>query len=302
MNIKEILILSRDWFFSSGLKIVLILIITFIAIKIIRAISSRATKLFLRKEDDVEAQKRAKTLSSVIRNVLNVLIYIVAFLTILGHLGIEIGPLLAAAGIAGLAIGFAGQSLVKDIINGFFILLWDQIRVGDVVQIAGKGGLVEKINLKMTVLRDLGGNVHYIPNGAIDLVTNMTKEFSRYVFDIGVSYREDVDEVIEVIKEIDEEMRNDPEYKDDILEPIEILGLNEFADSAVIIRARTTTKPIKQWSIGREFNRRLKKRFDEKNIEIPFPHITLYMGEDKQGMAPPMRVAIQDKKITRKNE
>ncbi len=296
MDFNEILIVVRDWFFSSGLKIVLILVITLIAVKIIRVISSKATKLFLRKEADVEAQKRAKTLSSVIRNVLNAFIYIVAFLTILRHLGIEIGPLLAAAGIAGLAIGFAGQSLVKDIINGFFILLWDQIRVGDVVRIAGEGGFVERINLKMTVLRDLAGNVHYIPNGNIDLVTNMTKEFSRYVFDIGVSYREDVDEVIEVIKKIDEEMRNDPEYKDDILEPIEILGLNEFADSAVIIRARTTTMPIKQWRIGREFNRRLKKRFDEKDIEIPFPHVTLYMGEDKQGMAPPMQVAIQAKK------
>jgi moderate conductance mechanosensitive channel len=218
-----------------------------------------------------------------------------ASMMVLKKFGIEIGPILAAAGIVGLAVGFGAQSLVKDVISGFFILLEDQIRVGDVVQIAGKGGLVEKINLKTTILRDLAGNVHYVPNGQIDVVTNMTKDYSRYVFDIGVAYREDVDEVIEVIKEVDEEMRNDPAYKDDILEPIEILGLDQFADSAIIIRARTTTIPIKQWRVGREFNRRLKKRFDERDIEIPFPHVTLYMGQDKQGQSPPLHVVKESK-------
>jgi len=168
--------------------------------------------------------------------------------------------------------------MVKDVISSFFILLDDQIRVGDVVQIAGKGSLVENINLRMTILRDLAGNVHYVRNGEIDVVTNMTKEYSRYVFDVGVAYREDVDEVIEVIKQVDEDLRNDPQFKDDILEPVEILGLDQFADSAIIIKARTKTKPIKQWAVGREFNKRLKQLFDEKDIEIPFPHITLYMG------------------------
>jgi len=118
----------------------------------------------------------------------------------------------------------------------------------------------------------------------------MTKDFSRYVFDIGVAYREDVDEVIEVIKEVDEELRSDPDYKDEILEPIEILGLDQFANSGVIVKARTTTMPIKQWRVGREFNRRLKKKFDERKIEIPFPHVTLYMGQDKQGQSPPLRI------------
>ena len=213
---------------------------------------------------------------------------------ILGEVGIEIGPIIAAAGVVGLAVGFGAQSLVKDIISGFFILLEDQIRVGDVVQIAGKGGLVEKVNLKMTILRDLAGNVHYVPNGTIDVVTNMTKDFSRYVFDIGVAYREDVDEVIEVIKQVDESLRNDPAFEKDILEPIEILGLDQFADSAVVIKARTTTKPIKQWSVAREFNRRLKKAFDEQDIEIPFPHVTLYAGQPKEGQAPPIPVNMQN--------
>ena len=196
-----------------------------------------------------------------------------------------------------LAIGFAGQSLVKDVMNGFFILLWDQIRVGDVVEVSGRGGLVERINLKMTVLRDLAGNVHFVPNSNIDVVTNMTKDYSRYVFDIGVSYREDVDEVTEVLKEIDAELRNDPDFKEDILEPLEIFGLNKFDDFAIIVRARIKTKPIKQWRIGREFNRRLKKKFDEKDIEIPFPHRTIYMGQDKKGEAAPMRIFTEGKGV-----
>jgi small conductance mechanosensitive channel len=149
----------------------------------------------------------------------------------------------------------------------------------------------------MTILRDLAGNVHYVRNGKIDLVTNMTKEYSRYVFKIGVAYREDVDDVIKVVKQLDEDFRSDPLYRDDILEPIEILGLDEFADSAIIIKARYKTKPIQQWRIGREFNRRMKKKFDELNIEIPFPHQTIYIGEDKQGQAPSLSVSIKEKGI-----
>jgi small conductance mechanosensitive channel len=220
-------------------------------------------------------------------------ILVVATMMILKEFGVEIGPLLAAVGIVGLAVGFGAQSLVKDVISGFFILLEDQIRVGDVVQVAGKSGLVEKISLKTVMLRDLSGNVHYVPNGQIDVVTNMTKEYSRFVFDIGVAYREDVDEVIAIIKGVDEELRSDPEYREDILEPIEVLGLDQFASSAVIIKARTTTKPIKQWRVAREFNRRLKKKFNERNIEFPFPHVTLYMGQDKKGGSPPLRVLVE---------
>jgi small-conductance mechanosensitive channel len=295
MDFVKLLSDVKGWFLTTGLKIILIAIITLIVMKVIRVISSRLSILFLRKRDDEESKKRAKTLSSVIRNSLNVVVLIVALMTILGHLGVEIGPLLAAAGVLGLAIGFAGQNLVKDVINGFFILLWDQIRVGDVVEVSGKGGLVEKINLKMTVLRDLAGNVHFIPNSNIDAVTNMTKDYSRYVFDIGVAYREDVEEVMEILREIDEELRNDPDFKEDILEPLEIFGLDKFDDSAIVIKARITTKPIKQWPIGREFNRRLKKKFDEKDIEIPFPHRTVYMGQDKKGQVAPMRIFMEER-------
>jgi small conductance mechanosensitive channel len=293
MNFSDILTSAKTWALTTGVKILLILIFTLVLIKIIKVVSKRLSSVFHKKRKDEEAKKRAATLTSVIQNFLVILVVVVAAITIIGHLGIQIAPLLATAGIAGVAIGLAGQSLIKDIINGFFLLLWDQIRVGDYVQIADKTGSVEMINLKMTMLRDFNGNVHYIPNGNIDTVTNMTKDFSRYLFEIGVAYREDVDEVIDVIKDVDKDLRDDPDFKEDILEPIEIFGLDKFADSALIIKARTTTKPLKQWHIAREFNRRLKKKFDERDIEIPFPHRTIYIGQDKEGKAVPLRVARQ---------
>jgi small-conductance mechanosensitive channel len=269
-----------DWTLTSGFRIVLILILALIAIKAAKLLSSKI--VLLSRPKDEELKKRADTLSAFIRYVSVIAVIVIAAMMILGEMRVDIGPILAGAGVLGLAIGFGAQSLVKDWLSGFFILLEDQYRVGDVVEVAGKGGLVEEINLRMTILRDLNGNVHYVRNGQIDTVTNMTKDYSRYVFNIGVAYREDVDEVMEVIKLIDEELRNDPEFKDDILQPLEVMGLDQFADSAVIIKARTTTKPIKQWRVGREFNRRLKKKFDELGIEIPYPHLTLYMGQDKQ--------------------
>lgn len=291
MDFSAILTAIRDWALTTGIKIVFIIGFTLIMIKIIKVISNRLSSLFIKKSPNEELEKRAKTLTSVIQNFLIILVIVVSAITIVGQLGIEIAPLLATAGIAGVAIGFAGQSLIKDVINGFFLLLWDQIRVGDYIQIADNSGVVEMINLKMTIIRDFNGNVHYIPNGTIDVVTNMTKDYSRYMFDIGVAYREDVDEVIDVVKEVDNDLRKDPEFKEDILESIEILGLDKFADSALIIKARTKTKPLKQWRVAREFNRRLKKKFDEKDIEIPFPHRTLYIGQDKEGKAAPLRVS-----------
>lgn len=279
-----------SWFSASGLRIVLILIFIFIAFKISKILSNRIFAPFSKVKLEPEMQKRADTLGSLVRYILSISILAVGIIMILGELGIDIGPIIAAAGVVGLAVGFGAQHLVQDIISGFFILMEDQIRVGDVVEVTGRGGLVERVNLRMTVLRDLSGNVHFIRNGQIDVVTNMTKEYSRYLFNIGVAYREDVDEVIEVIKKIDEDLRQDAEFKDDILEPIEILGLDEFADSAVVIKARIKTLPIKQWRIGREFNRRLKMKFDELGIEIPFPHRTVYIGQDKTGDSPALRV------------
>jgi small conductance mechanosensitive channel len=282
------------WIITSGLKILVVLTITFIVIK---AVSMGLDYGFsrLEKRQDSEMKKRADTLKAVIRNIANVSLISISIIMILDALKIDVKPILATAGVLGVAIGFGAQQLVRDVINGFFILLDDQIRVGDVVNIAGKGGLVENVNIRMTTLRDLAGCVHYVRNGEITVVTNMTKEWSRYVFDVGVAYRENVDEVIEVLKAIDAEMRQDPEFGPDILEPLEVLGLDRFADSAVIVRVRTKTKPIRQWAVGREFNRRMKKKFDELGIEIPFPHMTLYMGQGKDGGAAPMNVNMINK-------
>lgn len=277
------------WLVGSGLKILLVLAVASVLVKLLALLVDHLFSRLGRNQDD-EMVKRADTLKAVVRSVINIALITIALMMILGNLGLDIAPILASAGVLGLAIGFGAQQLVRDVINGFFILMDDQIRVGDVVSIAGQSGLVESVNLRLTRLRDLSGNVHYVRNGEITVVTNMTKEYSRYVFDVGVAYRENVDEVIAVLLQIDEEMRRDETFGKDILEPLEILGLERFADSAVIIRVRTRTRPGRQWAVGREFNRRMKKRFDKLGIEIPFPHVTLYMGQDKDGSAPAMHV------------
>jgi small-conductance mechanosensitive channel len=290
IDIESFATIALQWIFDHGIRIVVILLLTFVTLLIARWITGRILAAMKSEGADSERVKRADTLNSIIRYALRVVILTIATVVILGELGIEIGPILAAAGIVGLAVGFGAQQLVQDVISGFFILMEDQIRVGDVVNVSGKGGVVEQVSLRMIVLRDLAGNVHYIRNGQIDVITNMTKEFSQYVFDIGVAYREDTDEVSEIIRQVGEELKKDPEYAPDILDSIEILGVDQFADSAVVIKARIKTRPIKQWRVGREFNRRLKKAFDARNIEIPFPHLTVYMGEGKQGGAPPLFV------------
>ncbi len=290
-NFDRYLERTIEWFATSGLRVVLIAI----AIIVLLALLKRAVaKLrgFLEGTLPSPAQiQRAHTLTHIVRDVARIAVFLVGVMMILSEVGIDLKPLLAAAGLGGLAIGFGAQSLVKDLISGFFILLENSVRVGDVVEVAGVSGLVEEIELRTIRLRDLSGNVHVVPNGVIDKVKNMTKDYSYSVFNIGVAYREDVDEVMEVVREIAEELRGDLQFKDDILEPLEMLGVDQFADSAVIIKCRIKTQPIKQWRVGREMNRRIKKTFDAKGIEIPFPHQTIYWGEPKQGIAPPLYVA-----------
>lgn len=241
----------------------------------------------------ISVGKRGKTFIPLINNMVRYTTYFIAGVIILEQLGVNTGPILAGAGIVGLAVGFGAQTLIKDILTGCFIILEDSISVGDVVTIKGTGGLVEAVNLRTIKLRDLSGNVHMIPNSHIDMITNMTKEYSRYVLDVGVAYREDVDEVIQVLKEIDSELRKDPAYEQDILQPLEILGVEEFGPSQVTIRTRITTKPLKQWDAAREIRRRIKKRFDELGIEIPFPHLTLYIGDPKRQPPQPLVIKLQ---------
>jgi small-conductance mechanosensitive channel len=235
---------------------------------------------------------RTRTLLTVARNGLLIVLTVVSSLLVLSELGVNVTPLLAGAGVVGLAVGFGSQKLVQDLITGVFILFEDLFAVGDVIKVGDQAGVVERMSIRNVRLRDLSGTVHTIPFSAISTVSNLTKEFSYYLFNVGVAYREDVDEVMEVLRAIGQEMQGDPDYRHLILEPLEILGLDTFADSAVIIKARIKTLPIKQWTVGREFNRRMKRRFDELGIEIPFPHTTLYFGVDKKGQAPAAQVVV----------
>jgi small conductance mechanosensitive channel len=275
---------SIQWGMSSGIRAVLICLGMLFLLAVIRQALARVRRLLEGALPTPAQRQRAETLTQVLRDVARVFVVAVGTMMVLSEIGIDLKPLLAAAGLGGLAIGFGAQSLVKDVISGFFILLEDSIAVGDVVEIAGVSGLVEEVKLRSIRLRDVSGSVHVVPNGIVDRVKNMTKGFSFYVFDVGVAYKEDVDRVMAVLVEIAEELRADPLYAEDILEPLEMLGVDRFDDSAVIIRCRIKTMPIKQWRVGREMNRRIKKTFDAKGIEIPFPHRTLYWGE---GQAPP---------------
>ncbi len=246
----------------------------------------------LREKRGRMVSQKTKTLVPMIRTAYNVGTVFVGVIVILGSLGVDTTPILAGAGIVGLAVGFGSQTLVKDVINGLFILFEESIRVGDWAQLGNNNGEVESVGLRTVRLRDLSGNVHVIPNSSIDSITNFSKEFSRSVMDIGVAYREDIDEVMDVLKEVGEELYNDPDFQDSILSPLEVFGLDRFEDSAVIIKIRFVTKPLKQWGVRREFYRRMKRVFDERGIEIPFPHRTVYMGEPKEGPAPPVHVRV----------
>ncbi|MEW5800979.1 MAG: mechanosensitive ion channel family protein [bacterium] len=237
------------------------------------------TKILKEEAPPIEIEKQLNTISGILYKTAAVFIWSVTGTMILKELGFSIGPLLAGAGIAGLAVGFGAQSLVRDIISGLFMIAENQVRVGDVAILNGTGGLVEKVSLRITVLRGLDGTVHVFPNGTINTVSNMTHDFSYYLFDIGVAYKEDVDRVFAVLREIGDQIAQEEPYKSMILEPFEIIGLDKFADSALIIKARIKTQPIQQWTVGREMNRRIKKRFDEEGIEIPFPQRTIYFGD-----------------------
>jgi len=256
----------------------------------------RSFRLYIeRRTDSEEEKKRLETLGRVFRYAANVLISAIAVMLVLTELGISIAPVLAAAGVLGLAIGFGAQSLVKDYFSGLFLLLEDQIRHGDIVEAGGKAGLVEEVTLRYVRMRGYDGNVHFVPNGQIDTVTNMTRDFSYAVVDVGVAYREQVDDVFEVIRRVAGSLREDEAFRHLILEDVDIAGVDRWADSAVVIRLRIKVRPLQQWAVKREFLRQLKAAFDAQGIEIPYPHLTLYAGQLKDGTAPRFRVMMNDR-------
>jgi small conductance mechanosensitive channel len=283
---QEIFSKTVEWIITILPSILVILVLAYILLKITNIFLRRIKPLMLKHLesdsdlDSSEMEKRIETLISILRSTIKVVVWLVIGMLILRKIGIDIAPIIAGAGIVGLAVGFGAQELVRDFITGFFMLMENQIREGDVAIINGTGGLVEHVGMRTIVLRDLSGVVHVFQNGKINTLSNMTKNWSAMVFDIGVAYKEDTDRVVEVIGQVAEKLRSDPDFEDSILEPIEIFGVDQFGDSAVTIKARFKTKPIEQWTVGREFKRRLKKAFDEQGIEIPFPHRTVYWGEE----------------------
>lgn len=272
--------------------------VVLMAAMVVWELVSGAIERYLRATDGsgtaLERSARARTLLPLVRNAVFVVLLVMVSLIVLSELGVNIAPLLAGAGVVGVAIGFGSQKLVQDVITGAFILFEDTMSVGDVVQLGGHSGVVEAMNIRAIRLRDFGGAVHTIPFSAVSDVINLTKDFSFAVFDVGIAYREDTDHVTAVLRDLGAEMQADAEYGPLILEPLDIVGLDRFDASSVVIKARFKTLPVKQWSVMREFNRRMKKRFDELGIEIPFPQSTVWFGEDRQGRAPAARISVTE--------
>jgi small conductance mechanosensitive channel len=277
---------AREWIVTELPGLLIIIVVMFI---LFRAFSFTLKKVKLKmitragkaKDKDAgEVEKRINTLVDILKGIVKIVLWTIFIMIALKKFGVDIGPILASVGIIGVAVGFGAQELVRDFISGFFILLENQVRTGDVAVINGTGGLVEKIEMRTITLRDFSGTVHVFQNGKINTLSNMTREWSAMVFDVGVAYKENVDEVMDVMREVGEELQSDENFKKAFLEPIEVFGLDSFGDSAIVIKARIKTKPIQQWTVGREYRRRLKAAFDAKNIEIPFPHTTVYWGEE----------------------
>ncbi|CAG9931608.1 mechanosensitive ion channel family protein [Candidatus Nitrotoga arctica] len=234
--------------------------------------------------------RRIDTLAHVSRYVISSLITLIASMMILSELGVSIAPILGAAGVAGIAVGFGAQSLIKDYFNGFFILLENQIHEGDVVEVSSKTGVVEKVTLRYILLRDFEGSVHFIPNGLITTVTNKSRGYAYAVIDVKIAYRESIDEAFDVMRKVGSEMRASADYAAKMVEDIDIAGVQDWADSAVVLRCRFKVIPLEQWGVRREFLRRLKEAFDARGIEIPYPHVTIYVGQDKSGIPSALRV------------
>ena len=281
---------DKVWLYLThhGPRMLVIVALAFALAALIRSGRRLFERRFLADKSDMsKRQKRADTLGRILEGAGLTIVGVMAALMLIEEVGIDIKPVLASLGIGGVALGFGAQSLVKDVISGFFILFEDQVRVGDVIETAGKSGLVERVGLRSLALRDVSGNRIIIPNSQVNVVTNMSYEYSRAVLDIGVAYKEDVDRVIELIKAVGAEMQEDGKYRDAFLEPLEVLGLDSFGDSAVVIRARIMTKPLRQWEIKREFNRRIKIVFDREGVEIPFPQRTVHLPRETSPSAGP---------------
>ena len=266
------------------INIFIIIFIAFFGWKTLSAIIKKKLDSLENSKDEAQTQ-RINTLFRILKNFVSIAILVVVIMLILSELGIEIGPLIAAAGVVGLAIGFGAQTLVKDIITGLFIILEGQITIGDIVEIAGHSGKVEAISIRTIRLRDVNGHLHVIPFSEVATVKNITQDQDYHSFEIGVSYNEDVDHVIETIEKVGSDLQKDKDFKSKINGEIEVFGLDKFEDSSIIIKGRIPTVHKQQWIVRREFNRRIKLAFDKSGIEIPFPQTTIsYLGTKKKSI------------------
>ena len=273
--------LVYPWLLNHGVKVVIIAVGSIILYKVVARIIIKAVRIAVVADKSMTKdaeKKREDTLIRIFNGAVKVLIITLAILMILQEIGVKIGPILAGAGIVGLAFGFGGQYLIKDLISGLFIILENQYRIGDVIIIDSTGGLVEDISLRMTTLRDLDGTVHHIPHGTINKVSNMSKKFSRVNLNIGVSYSSNLQHVIDVINRTGNELAADPAFKDSIISPPQFLRVDNFADSSIEIKIIGDTKPLKQWEITGELRKRIKIAFDKEGIEIPFPQRVIHQG------------------------
>ena len=271
-----------EWFMEAGIRIIVIVAVAIILFLILRIIMPLLVKRLVSRrmagEDEAEQKKRIDTLSSILVTISGIIIAIIAILTILPEFGVNVTTLIAGLGVGGLAIAFAAQNLVRDFITGFFILLEDQYRVGDVVTIAGITGVVEEVGLRRTILRDLDAKVHSIPNGKVEVSTNLTRKFSRVNLNVSIGYGEDLNRVIETINKICQDIAEDPKWKEDFLTTPAVLRVDNLGNSGVEIKILGDTKPSRQWDIMGELRLRIKNTFDMEGIEIPWPHTKVYFG------------------------
>lgn len=261
------------------LRLALLLVAATVCLEVAGFVIGRGIEKMAATSEDARRRAQLKTLAPLLAGVANTTIVMVFALMALGEIGVKIGPLLAGAGVVGIALGFGAQSLVKDFLTGVFLIVEDIVSVGDIVRIGDSGGMVEQMTLRTIRLRDFDGTLHVFPYGEAQVVHNLTKSFSYYVFDLQVSYGSDIDRALSVMRTVGDRLQKDPAFADKILDPIEVVGVDSLGDSGVVLKARIKTAPVQQWAVGREYNRRIKLAFDREGIEIPFPHMQVVLPE-----------------------
>ncbi len=279
---KNILNILEPWLITHGLKILAIIIVAWIVKTFSGSLIEKAVRKAVVSKNfiSLEAEKkRENTLIKIFDTTIKLIVWVMAVIMIVSEFGVEIGPMIAAAGIIGLAVGFGGQYLIRDLISGLFIILENQYRVGDVIRVGDVTGTVEDITLRVSVLRDLDGTVHHIPHGEITTVANLSKEFARVNIDLGVAYGTDLEKLIKVINDVGEKLAKDSNWQEMIIEAPHFVRVNDFADSAIVVKILGDTKPLQQWAVAGEFRKRLKIAFDKKRIEIPFPQRVIHQAK-----------------------